>query len=842
MIRPFILLALLLGSLSGFSQVNESKLSRTPIRPSAKSDKTEQEAYPIHIGPFNIPSFSEYFIAAEVTEFERYKITLSYQLNQDTSEIFIVSPFTETNFRDYFTARFRKLMNRRNDRTAVDLFASKSREGAPNEIQSLYLALKIGELATIQNTFEPDAAEICLNKTITVFKWKKGAIDRVLSTNDPDSSFSEHLRQMNDSVDQKVKKYFAIADQTDSIRRLIVKEDAKNGKATKEIAEIDSALQRLPNIDKIYNDVKIARNNINDEITAYRALYKNSELALLEGEEINLQWVAQHKGSLIELESKAKPEGKSVVILLENERKKIVGFNDSLLQLTDTLAKTMLMISNLEDASRYLGQIIQRTSELRSILVKLSDYELKKKDLEKSKEFPFKEKETSKIKRDSLEQELKKLNVPQNTAYHNWLKSLDDMPALEFEVEKAEIEFNEGLIENILVIGSFTKYNLIHWNNNVKTSQRHKIKFENRYPLGFSRKKDFRILQDQSLFAEFEGATLVMPLDNLISIVIQKHEVNRRDFSPQNHVYPFDNNSEQCRMLKKEATYKIFEVKVYSDFIGFKAGSPNGIIQAEIDRRINIRTQRNYWKEKLPTNAGYRYGDILKRKHRQIPPVNSGLITYIEPTLSITKIEEAGRYLPLFQETVISGLDTIELTYATTLDFKRFENLTAGLKMNLFIFDLPSMKSAFLINTGLYFGRVDIRDSAFINGKLTGLSNVKKANTFSLSFEFPWEIKADERYGFCFYYRTQYYSILDDKIIQTGSFPEFGSPQKVGPEFLNRGRWLNSGEIGGYFNPWPYNTSKSRFFFRYRLSWENKRPKHNFSQVQFGFSSYLVKK
>jgi hypothetical protein len=399
-----------------------------------------------------------------------------------------------------------------------------------------------------------------------------------------------------------------------------------------------------------------------------------------------------------------------------------------------------------------------------------------------------------------------------------------------FEIDSVAIEFKDGFIENIIIMGHVKEHDTFRKFINPKSTlltMNRSIKFENLVPLGFSRKIDYENLKNVELYTR--GGNMPeysLRLEDVFMLApyFQNLAVGRRDYSPENSVEKivFGNEISKSVLLYKEPTKKFFEGKVFSDFVGLDGKSPNGIIQLNVSKRIPINTNR-----------------IRSRKYR---PANSnfGSFAFVEPTITISKLEENNRYLEL------NRIDRFDANgqyqpekFASTLDLKRYENFSAGFDLNLFILDKPSAKSSFFLNQGVRYGLVALRDSTrnFSNGAI--VSNEPQdttISTFQLSTQFKWEIQADERFRFSASYTHNFFWGRTKSLTQVGDTDDYFRRG----ERVSKFRDLQFGTVEMLATFRPNLDANGQLFFRYRYNWQQGFWFTGFHQAQVGYSFYIL--
>jgi hypothetical protein len=387
----------------------------------------------------------------------------------------------------------------------------------------------------------------------------------------------------------------------------------------------------------------------------------------------------------------------------------------------------------------------------------------------------------------------------------------NERKGISYNIRSIEAEFDEGYIENIKVI--------------VSSEGVPDIKFENNYPISFSSKKDYLNIQHIYLYGISHKEFYSIRLDEVIERYEQKHEVGRRDYSPSNQVVSFDliADSKRNYELSKESTAKLFELKTYSDFVGFDQTKPNGLIQFEVEKRLNIIGSRKQF-------------NIFKKNYRS----TVGAFQYITPTIVVSKIEQNNKFLILnYKDQYINNVYS-PVKYTSTLELKRHENFSVGADLNMFLLDLPSAKSTFYVNTGFRYGRVSIRDSLRSSNdgvsETTGFVNEYGVNTFSvMPLKVVWEVRTDERYSFHLGGSLNLYYLRDNSFIQVANLDTFQSTMNDGDmKYLYKNVFMQLALK-------PQSDAKGRLFFRYQYNWQQGFWRTGFHQIQLGYSVPLTR-
>lgn len=404
-----------------------------------------------------------------------------------------------------------------------------------------------------------------------------------------------------------------------------------------------------------------------------------------------------------------------------------------------------------------------------------------------------------------------------------------------FKVDSIVVEINEGFIENILMVGTVEEYadkfgNTSFAKGDTLEVTTRTLKFENSSPIGFSRKLDFDAMKGKKLYTKGgEKTHYETYLEDVLDVYIQTHRVGRRDYSPANQIVTLSNPSgklDYCKKLYKDATFRLFEAKIFSDFVGLDATEPNGLIQTEINKRINILTNRRPFQ--------FLGSEGLRNVW------NIGWLAYFEPSVKLSKIEDNNRYLVLDSRDRFVNNQYLPIKYASTLSIKQFENFSAGVDANIFLLDFPNLKSSLYVNYGFRYGRTAVRDSirTYTNGNVQ--INPAGAleygvNTFSHYPKIALNIFEDERYGIALSWQYQWFYLKDNRFEQVANSTFFGDRQvnleKKAPKFTTF-------QILTYIEPTSEN--KGRLFFRYTYNWQQGFWRTGFHQAQVGYSFYLL--
>jgi len=427
-----------------------------------------------------------------------------------------------------------------------------------------------------------------------------------------------------------------------------------------------------------------------------------------------------------------------------------------------------------------------------------------------------------------------------------------------FIIENVTFEFSKGFLEVLNVTGTFdcddeNKYNCGLLPSFLKNDA--ELIFTNKFGIGFTSRDNYWKLQNISLYlndskksfskGDFNtidvdnyvyreilkkgrrlklkrndklkekkhGSGIFLKMDDLINY---NFEVNRltRDFSPKDQKLVVSGG--KTVKLTKDETKKILEVEVFSDFEGFDADAPNGLLQTELTKHFNLNTVR-------------------KDSWDVIPGDGFGFLQYLELSGALIKIEDKERrYSPERIDMPVqnSNGDSVinSQRFATPIDLITHRTWNIGADLNLVLLDSPDWKYQFHLNGGLRFNRTAIQDSiASVN------SEILTPEEYSVSFwnfygEARLHILPEERYGFYAMWRPNYVYLTSDRLdLRAPADPITGTRR-------NMSNWVNEFELKGYVDV----GDNGQLFLRWRLFHEMGYTANNFSQIQLGFSFYLL--
>lgn len=395
-----------------------------------------------------------------------------------------------------------------------------------------------------------------------------------------------------------------------------------------------------------------------------------------------------------------------------------------------------------------------------------------------------------------------------------------------FTVHSIQIQFQDGFIENIKVLGKMDGDDRL-------------LKFENSFPIAFSTRRDYRMLYSKYIY---ETTIFARPSDrrehNIKGIAMnlgdllfydQQLAINSKDYSPANQVCDTLLTDDITSInLLKEQTSKILELKIFTDLKGIDNTTPNGLVQLELSKKLNFWNNRREW---------FRL-------------VNVGFFNYLTPYFTMNKIENNNKRLTVSYQGS-QQQDTLKPnTFASTVNLYQYQSFGLGANLTCITIDIPGWKSTLNLNMGGFFGRTLLQDTLRLPDKDSSAfknapeNNVRQfgVNSFQFAPEICWQVFPDKRYGVTFSQRFIHYDLLSSEIKQVRdsiSYRQYLHSLKgdrSGIDSYRAKNWMGSAEIYAFFKPSEFN----QVFFRYRLNWYLDDARLNFHQIQVGISTYLT--
>ena len=406
-----------------------------------------------------------------------------------------------------------------------------------------------------------------------------------------------------------------------------------------------------------------------------------------------------------------------------------------------------------------------------------------------------------------------------NVYYDEELKEKEEFKSIGvLQNVSVEISFYGGFIEKIQVNGKINDED---------------VSFNNKYSIGISSTKNIGQLSNNRIFSneqftkefaeksfEKSNSEQYNKLKNRESLFInvgdviryvKKVDVNANDISPVPQLVLLDETQKVSKLFREESS-KLFEAIVYTDFFGvFDEESPNGIIQTEVNKRFNINTKRN---------------DVSKWFGLLFPPIaiseGIGFFQFFDAKFQYSKIEKNNKFLlPLDFDTKNSD-GTIASTekYYSPISLFQHRSFSIGGNWNLLTLENQNAKLNMDLNVGFLFGRSGVKETETqVNG--TYLNNLE------IPIEYNFHLLPEKRVSFIFGDRLSWFDIFESKI-------NLKSIEDT--KLTSKNKWLNSFNIDVNVDV----SSTGRIFLRYKLIHELDNINNNFSQLQFGYSFFLL--
>jgi hypothetical protein len=153
-------------------------------------------------------------------------------------------------------------------------------------------------------------------------------------------------------------------------------------------------------------------------------------------------------------------------------------------------------------------------------------------------------------------------------------------PVIRHKVKSVDVETEDGTIKNIIV--------WIEVPGNPLAS----IEFKNTQPISISGKHDAEKLANIKLYSFNCNGIRGLHRYLLFSDILEFNiilENDKEDYSPSNRTFTLTPQSSIVE-LKKEKRSQILSLSAFSDFVGLDQEQPNGLLQIEAKRKININT------------------------------------------------------------------------------------------------------------------------------------------------------------------------------------------------------------------------------------------------------------
>lgn len=345
-----------------------------------------------------------------------------------------------------------------------------------------------------------------------------------------------------------------------------------------------------------------------------------------------------------------------------------------------------------------------------------------------------------------------------------------------------------------------------------------KMTFRNRYPISYSTKEDITYIRasgnpknEKRLYLDDNKHYIL--LSDVMTNDLSYYN-NTENYSPKDQVLLFKDISDP-KPIFKENTKDILKARIYSDFVGFDETNPNGLVQTEVSKRFFLNTSST------SSFQNFMY---------------SGYLNSIEPSLTLSKIEQNNKFLELRAFSPANPGTDMDSTvnYVSSLDILRYTSLQIGATLGLAYFSIPKYHFRLQLGVGGYVHQSGfsneqmIRDTAF--NAIIQRENEFQANSLVYYPDIRLEFNPDPRFGLEFAYRPTYVALLSNQVLQVDNEARFldsdgrQATQKV----------VNVLQLAASIRVNP--ETNGQFFFRSNFSLSGGDRNTNFLQAQIGYA------
>jgi hypothetical protein len=469
------------------------------------------------------------------------------------------------------------------------------------------------------------------------------------------------------------------------------------------------------------------------------------------------------------------------------------------------------------------------------------------------------------LKRDTVYSLLK------NNSSAHYTGSLSKMTAAH-RVTSVRVETEDGTIKNI--IAHFVKPSTKVGNS----SPRQYVEFKNIFPISISNKFDPDFFADMRLYClncnGIKGLDRFIKLSDLLVLDIVL-ENDKENYSPANTVVELTPTNTIVE-LRKEKRSRILDVSAFTDFTGLDQEEPNGLIQIEAKRRINIKTKSRPLRrfdatEDIANQLNLSHLHEVERRfevNKKGNPTNRIIYTLVKekeredlPLISSKNIKVSTTKMKFGKvSTTGQASDTI------TRDFWKYE-VTLKPKR----FSAPHWVFANYVEPSLLFAKLEENnrfiDSLTLDGnkidpvKLFQYQLVSFGATLNiLRMSFPqskmsWNVLSAG--GYWFRSRVGYSNDSTRASVALNSSYLIGSTEwifrpdsrwgvSMGANVIKPSLWNETYELANrhwllqpYLNAFLKTNENDKLFFRFRWTYEIKERDNNFTQIQLGYNVNL---
>lgn len=366
---------------------------------------------------------------------------------------------------------------------------------------------------------------------------------------------------------------------------------------------------------------------------------------------------------------------------------------------------------------------------------------------------------------------------------------------LYFDVDSVEFEFENGGLYNVKALGTINGIPQL---------------FENYYPFSFSTKLAINSEDGYNMRSAWGRNKMVINTRDLFKY--NYYQSNRNEnYAPRDQVVTVK-PSRQGVLLYKERTSEILKAKVFTDLVGLDDEQPNGLIQTEFSKPVNLNTKP--------------WGIFGKYQSSYLILLNK-----MEPTLTFNKIEQDEKSIPITKKG-----DNSVVTYSDVL---RYRKASLGVDVEALQLSIPSLHSIFSVTGGLHYSLITFEQDVE-NTAANGDTVMIETNSFTnlardVGFGIHWQINASDKYQFKLSYSPRYMRLFGNDDPQKDIIPVVNlraSDQVDATDRTERYQlfeFLASAQL----------SDRGDLFLRGRYNFLKNNTNQNFFQIQLGYSFFF---
>lgn len=370
------------------------------------------------------------------------------------------------------------------------------------------------------------------------------------------------------------------------------------------------------------------------------------------------------------------------------------------------------------------------------------------------------------------------------------------------DIRQVEFTVKQGTIDEIVVY--VREYGQKKGPGNEQENGQ-EMEFRNYYPIPLHSKADI-YFPNIKLYDERNRKPGASGVYILLKEVMEYHPRlgQSKDFSPRDGAYVIDSEAltEDLWVEKPDLRY-FLRANVFTDFKGFGANDPNGLVQTEFSYQQlfnthNVHNSHLTWLNAIGLDAGI--SKIENKDPRLVPSSD---------TLLIARADRMAR---------------VEAQYVRTLDYFRFSNFFVRPRLNIFKRNLDRFNATFRLDLSLPLYGTSIAVSPTATREVLAWGLSPEIQLFSNPLErLSIEIALSTNYIQLFDRRLQGFGY---RLREDGSFQQVGGLHRLAERTLLRARVQLSYSRNGY----------DYFYVRPMLNWNRRSSPDTFWQAQVGYS------